>query len=295
MAEWFCALTLDEDRNVVTGNYEMLAAAVAQAADVRCYTTFDYGEHMAAPGSEVGLVQEMMNFPVTYWLDGGRVAGIQTTRYPADCSLGFQPYPSLSFFMYNDNGQFGVARPYLDGRKGKATLVDEDQLGPKYHILERFDDETPCPSENALYQFGEYRWWVRDNWEKVLSHEGDGTVLSGSLRALQDAFRSGKEIKVGVRDLCATLVREGEEVVKHEVFVQMSPVYNHQAQGFLGGESQPIVRVAPSVPMRYQPENWNYGWILPRTDGVVHQLIINPYTHAFIRTQCRCAVRWFVR
>ncbi len=292
VTEWICVLELDEKRNVVGGSPSKLARAVKRGADVRCYTTFDYAEHMSAPGSDVGLVQEMMNFGVTYWLEGEHVAGIQTTRYPADCSLGFQPYPSLSFFLSNDNGQAGIARPFLqESQHGEAL---EGEPPAKYHLLEQWDSDTRAPSQSYVYEFDQYRWWVRECWEEVLAHDADGVVTYGSLQALQDAFRAGKNLKVGVSDLCAELVPEGERPISHEVFVEMGPIYNHQDQGFLGGESLPVVRVAPDFPLTYRSGNWNFGWILPRTDGVVHQLIIDPYTRDFIRTQTRCAIRWFV-
>ncbi len=287
MSEWICALELDDQRRVVSGSYDDLAAAVRRAADVRCYTTFDYAEHMAAPDSEVGLVQEMMNFGVTYWLEGDRSAGIQTTRYPADCSLGFQAFPSLSFFLYNDSGESGIARPCA---ARQSSALAGGTVPEKYVTLHRSDTDTLSPSENYTYDFGEYKWWVRDSWELLLAHDADGTVSVGSLDALQDAFRAGKSLKVGVTDLCADLAGSP---VAHEVFVELGPIYNHHDQGFLGGESLPLVRVAPGVPMRYGSGNWNFGWILPRTDGVAHHLIIDPCTRDFTRTSARCPMRWF--
>ena len=53
MSEWICALELDDQRRTVGGSNGDLAAAVRRGADVRCYTTFDYAEHMAAPESDV--------------------------------------------------------------------------------------------------------------------------------------------------------------------------------------------------------------------------------------------------
>jgi len=86
---------------------------------------------MAAPDVHDGLVQEMMSFAVVYWLEGGHVAVIQTTRYPAAASLGFGDAKSLSFFLNNDSGRNGIARPFLDGTKG--------------HVK----DTSQIPSENA--------------------------------------------------------------------------------------------------------------------------------------------------
>lgn len=244
MSEWSCALELDERRRVVSGSAAELAAAVRGAADVRCYTTFDYGEHMSVPDSGVGLVQEMMNFGVTHWLEGEHAAGIQTTRYPANCSPGFQSFPSVSFFLYNDNGECGIARPCL-AQQGSALLAGD--VPEKYTTLDRWDSDTPSPSENYIYEFGVCRWWTREAWEAVLAHDADGVPTSGSLEALQDAFRAGRDIKVGVGDLCADLACGGGQPIAHEVFVGMGPLYNHQDQGFLGGESLPLVRVAPAV------------------------------------------------
>ena len=290
MSEWACALGLDDQRRVVSGSYQDLAAAVRRAAEVRCYTTFDYSEHMAAPESEVGLVQEMMNFGVTYWLEGNRSAGIQTTRYPADCSLGFQPFPSLSFFLYNDSGESGIARPSV---ARQSTALAGGTVPEKYNTLDRSDTDTLSPSENYTYDFGECKWWVRDAWELLLAHDADGVPSSGCLDALQDAFRAGKSLKAGVAGLCADPT-EGPATA-HEVFVELGPIYNHHDQGFLGGESLPLVRVAPGVPLRYGSGNWDFGWILPRTDGVVHHLKIDPYTRDFTRTSTRCSIRWFAR
>lgn len=294
MPNWTCALALDNARCVTSGSRQALAAAVRRGADVRCYTTFDYGEHMNVPDSKVGLVQEMMNFPLTYWLEGEHTAAIQTTRYPANCSLGFGERPSLSFFLYNENGQFGIARPYLDGGCGDPRMGVAAADG-RYRVLEAADDRSPCPCENATYEFGMYRWWVRDDWEEVLSHDAAGRVAGGSLAGLRQAFRAGRSLKVGVGGLCADLSPAHVAQCAHEVFTELGPIYNHEDQGFLGGESFPLVRVAPAVPLVYRSGNWNYGWILPRTDGIVHQLVIEPPTHRFIRTEGRHAIRWFAR
>lgn len=291
---WHCVLKLNEQREVVGGSVKAFADAVKRGADIRSYTTFDYTEHMSAPESREGLVQELMSFATVYWLDGGHVAGIQTTRYPADCALGFGDVPSLSFFLNNENGKNGIARPFLDGRLGQPKPSGDPQEG-KYKVIDSWDQTSPCPCENFTYDFGEYGWWVNDTWEEVLSHDADGTVIQGSLDKLQQAFRSGRSLKVGVKDLCAELATEGTSPIPHEVFVELHSIYNHHDSGFLGGESQPLVRVGPAVPLKYRTGNWNYGWILPRTDGLVSQLVIDPYKHEFKRTQGRFAIRWFVK
>jgi len=293
VANWTCLLRENEQRELVSGSLRALADAVARGADLKGYTTFDYGEHMSVPESTEGLVQEIMCFSTVYLLAGRQVAGIQTTRYPANCSLGFGDAASLSFFLNSAQGQNGIARLFLDGSVGQAKAAPD--LVKKYHVIDAWDTVSPCPSENFTYDFGEYAWWVSDTWREVLAHDAHGDVVRGSLLELQDAFRAGASIKVGIQNLCATLAAPGEEPVEHEVFVELHSIYNHEKSGFLGGESQPLVRVAPAVPLKYMSGNWNCGWILPRTDGVVHQLIQNPYTHEFSRTQGCFAIRWFIR
>lgn len=293
MKNWTCLLRENEKREIIAGSMPALADAVARGADLKGYTTFDYGEHMSAPDSREGLVQELMCFSTVYLLEGRHVAGIQTTRYPANSSLGFGDAASLSFFLNNANCQNGVARLFLDGRVGAAKPAP-DFVG-KYKVIDAWDSVSPCPSENFTYDFGEYAWWVSDTWREVLAHDAHGKILRGSLLELREAFRAGASIKVGVKNLCADLSIPGELPVAHEVFIELHSIYNHEESGFLGGESQPLVRVAPSIPLKYRSGNWNCGWILPRTDGIVHQLILNPYTHEFSRTQGRFEIRWFIR
>ncbi len=291
--KWSCVLKLDESRKIVDGSVEALASAVRRGADLRSYTTFNYAEHMGVPDSTEGLVEEMMSYTTVYCLNGSHVAGIQTTRYPADSAMGFLRVPSLSFFLNNENGMNGIARPFLDGQPRPAKPT-EDYSG-KYRVIDQWDNDSACPSENFTYDFGQYGWWVNDSWEEVLAHESDGSVTQGSLAELSDAFRRGKRLKVGIRNLCANLALEADHSTEHEVFVELHSIYHHRDSGFLGGESQPLVRVAPCVPLQYKSGNWNYGWILPRTDGMVHQVIIHPCTHQFSYSQDRYAVRWFVQ
>lgn len=290
---WRQVLALNEKREVTAGSIAELAMAAKNGAQVKSYTTFDYAEHMAAPDVKEGLVQEMMSYGVTYWLEGGHVAVIQNTRYPANASLGFGSVPSLSFFLNNENGYNGIARPFLDGRKGQPRNTPD--LAGKYRTIDEHDFDTSSPSENFTYDFGEYRWWVDESWQEVLSVDENGRAISGSLECLQEEFRAGKNLKVGIKNLCSELLADGADAVEHEVFVELHSVYNHHDSGFLGGESQPVVRVAPNVPMRYEHGNWNFGWVLPRTDGVVHQLIIDPLDRSFNQSEGRFGMRWFVR
>lgn len=293
MKDWTRVLKQNERREIVEGSKAQVADAVRRGADLRGYSTFDYQEHMGKPPDD-GLVQEMMAFSTVYLLDEAHVAGIQTMRYPANASLDFNEPPSLSFFLYTAGEDMqGVARYYLDGRVSPKREGDESRN--KYRVLETWDDGSPSPSTNYTYDFGEYGWWVNASWQEILAHDENGVARRGSVKQLQDAFRAGAELKAGVTGLCDDLAPADARAMPHEVFTSLHSIYNHEDAGFLGGESMPMVRVAPSVPMRYQTDLWDYGWILPRTDGIVHKLIVNPYTRQVRQEAGRFAVRWFVR
>lgn len=290
-AGWRCVLHLNRAREVVAGSREALSAAVARGADVRIYTQFHWADHMGSATPDQGLVEESIDLRVMYLLERDWPAGLTALRFPADAGLGFGGAASLSFFMYNWNGQFGIARPYFTAADKPAVLPTD--YGPNYQIIGVFADaHTISPSHNATYAFEQYNWLVRDDWREALSHDADGNVVCGSLDELIDAFRAGASVKVAVRDLCSNLT---ETPLQHEVIVELGSMYYHREQGFHSGESLPLVRIAPAKPLWYGSQNWNFGWVLPRTDGVVHQLIIDPITRAITRTAGRHAMRWMVR
>jgi len=291
-AEWRCALQLNRAREVVAGNRDALSAAIARGADVRLYTQFHWADHMGPALPDQGLVEESIDLRVMYLLEGDWPAGLTALRFPADAGLGFGGAASMSFFMYNWNGQFGIARPYFTAAD-KPTILPTD-YGPNYHVIGMFvDSHTLSPSHNATYAFEQYGWLVRDDWREVMSHDADGNVVRGSLNALVNAFRAGASVKVAVRDLCNGLTSKAP--MHHEIIVELWSMYYHRDKGFHSGESFPLVRIAPAKPPSYAASNWNFGWVLPRTDGFVHQLIIDPATRAVSRTVGRHSMRWMVR
>ncbi len=290
-------MELNEQREVVGGSFADLAQAIKRGATVRCCTTFDYGEHMCSHPEE-GFVEENMDFAVAYWLEGDRSAAIEAVRFPANASLGFGATPSLSFFLNNDCGQNGIGRPIFAPplpdapARGKSGSITPEPT--KYHGIDSFDADTRYPSSNFTYDFGYYKWYVDERWEMLGENDAQGNIVAGSLADIQEASRFGCDIRVGVQGLCNYLSKDSAPM-DHWVFVDMGPMYNHQDAGYIGGESRPLVRLAPNAPMVYRHGNWDFGWILPRTDGVVHCLRIDPATREFIREEVRLSVKWFAR
>lgn len=297
--KWEKVLELDRNRSIVGGSDERLLKAIKNGADLRIYTEFRNNEHLDLSSDNDELIQEVADFRVTYVLDDRWVAGIINLRQPIELPYGFGPRPSMSFFMYNQNGDQAIARPYLDGRpatgvKGESPLEDYTEM-EKYHQKDAWDAGTNAPSSNFVYDFETYKFWVCDDWKEVYANDADGNVLSGSVAALSEAFARGCEVKVGVRGLCFDVVPGDENLLSHEVFVHCGSCYYYTESKQFCAASHPGVRVQPAIPLKYGSENWDFGWFMFRSDGHVARWLTDPYTLEFSRDYTRHEMRWFVR
>jgi len=96
-------------------------------------------------------------------------------------------------------------------------------------------------------------------------------------------------VKVAIRNLCADM-----GALPHEVFVQTCSGFLYPERGYFCTETQPVVRVAPAIPLSYHSRGWDFGWLIARTDGYLATLRCDPYTLRFSRSEGRAAMRWFV-
>lgn len=299
MTTWRCALELDAKRDVVAGSTAELADAISRAADLRIYTEFLHNEHIDVDSPNNERIREVAEFGVTYSVDRTWTAGIMSLRQPIALPVGFGPRSSMSFFLYNQDGTQAIARPYLDGGPVEGTFGPAPTQSPcnmpKYHVLDSWDEGTNAPSQNFVYDFDRFRYCVNDSWREVLNHSADGEVTSGSLDELVAAFSSGCAIKLGISNLCAALGDAPNRVPDHEVFVQGGSAYYYTDQKLFMIGSHPLVRVRPSVPMRYASRNWDFGWLMLRSDGRVVYRRCDPDTLNFSDHVSQQAIRWFVR
>ena len=294
MTNWNEVLTLDAERRITGGSPDRLADAVRSGADLRILTEFRHDEHIDVESDCSDLVREAAEFAVTHLVDDRWCAGIMSLRQPVDLPEGFGPRPSMSYFLYNQDGTQAIARLHLDGQAAVGAAGASSPEGPempKYHAAELWDGGTNAPSHNFVYDFDSFRYCVNDRWEEVLAHDAAGEVRSGSVDTLGQAFAAGCAVKVGVGGLCADLPSDG---LGHEVFVQTGSGYHYTEGGLFIAGSHPVIRVAPAIPMVYRSGNWDSGWLVLRTDGVVVYRRCDPYTLAFEDRRCRCPIRWFV-
>jgi hypothetical protein len=308
-SNWRLVQTLDRDRTVIGGSPEELRRAIRGGADLRIYSEFYHDEHIDLDSDNHELVQESMDMRATYLLDDRWSAGVINLRQPVQLPAEFGPRPSLSLFLYNENGQQAIARPFLDGPPagsptGRSPPADHTRM-PKYHEFDRWDDGTNAPSSNFIYDFETLRFFVRDDWREVLSHARDGSIQSGSIDELATAFRGGAEFKIGIQGLCDDLAPSDDSRIAnreappsplpHEVFIQLGSCYYYTREKLFVAGSHPVPRVRPDVPLRYTTGGWDYTWLLVRTDGRASLLIYDPYTLTPRRQSGLFAMRWFCR
>ena len=298
--QWRCVLERDAARTITAGSEKALCHAIRRGADLRVYTEFRHNEHIDVSSDNAELVKEVSEFRVTCLLDDRWTAGFMTLRQPVSLPDAFGPRASMSFFLYNQDGQQALARPHLDGAllkgdPGAAPLDEALCHMVKYHQQDNWDSETNAPSSNFVYDFEVYRFYVRDDWEDVLSHSEDGVVLSGSIDALAEAFAQGCDIKVGIGGLYDDLSDGTTDPIDHQVFVHTHSGYYYTDQRLFVAGTHPLVRVRPSIPLVYTSRGWDFGWLILRTDGFAARLIYDPYTLGPERSEGKYKVRWFVR
>lgn len=293
------ALSLDAERRVREGSFEALADAIRRGADLHIGTEFRHNEHVDTSSDNPEVVRELAEFRTTYLVDDRWTAGIMTLRQPVSLPDAFGPRPSMSFFLYNQDGTQAIARPHLDGVASAgatgAAPIDSHPDMPKYHVLDSWDADTNAPSSTFIYDFEHFDFLVRDDWTEVLAHDADGRAVHGSVGALGDVCADGGEVKAAVRGLCADLAEPETGAIDHEVFVQVGSSYYYTEQRLFIGGTHPLPRVRASIPLRYATRAWDFGWLILRTDGRVIRRLCDPYTLRFHDSESRHAIRWFVR
>jgi hypothetical protein len=298
---WRLALELASDRTVVSGSSADLAAALGRGADLRIYTEFRFEEHIAPGGdgdpSHDGLIREVIDFRETIVVDGALAAGVTTLRQPLEPPFGFNgTQPKMSYFLYQSDGRQACANLLLDaspvtGEAGTSETVPSPSEMPKMSAEVRYDQGTTGPSRNFVYDMETYRFFVRDEWDELYAADASGKPVGGSIDAIEEAQIRGRELKVGIRDLCADL----GEGPTHEVFSLLGSGFFHTRMRLYDALTHPLVRVAPAIPLVYRSFGWDVAWVHVRTDGESVLRLLDPYTRQFSDRPARLAMRWFAR
>ena len=256
-----------------------MCAAIRGGADLRIYTEFIHNQHIDPASASDELIREVSEFRATYLVEDRWCAGIMTLRQPISLPDEFGPRASMSFFMYNQDGQQAIARPDLDsmprfsghgGPMGGTMGHRRWTIGsayPKYHQQDGWDAGTNAPSSNFIYDFEVFRYFVAMTGRRCSPTMPPVACNPARLISWRAPFEAGTEIKVAIRNLCADLDVEPAQPIEHEVFIQAGPGYYYSGQRLFIAGTHPLVRVRPGIPMRYVSQGWDFGWLMPRTDG----------------------------
>jgi hypothetical protein len=162
---------------------------------------------------------------------------------------------------------------------------------PKMSAEVVYDIGTTGPSRNFIYDMEVYRYFVRDDWEELLAVDAEGRVERGTVDAIEAAQIAGRELKVGIRGLCADLGTGPA----HEVFSLVGSGFFHTKLRVYDTLTHPLVRVAPVVPVEYRSNGWDVAWVHVRTDGEAIVRRLDPYTRRFEDRPARFGLRFFAR
>lgn len=298
--DWTCVQELDANRHPVTGSDRAVSEAVARGADLRVYTEWRFEEHVApdlnrpAETDECGLMQEVIDFRQTIFVEPSYAVGVTTLRQAILPIAGFNPQgvPRMSFFMYDVQGRQRCANVLLDdnaapAEAGNVRIMPMRDDMPLMSEVELHDENTKAPSTNFIYRMERYRYFVRDDWREVLAHDATGEVASGSFEALHTAHHAGCDLKVAIRNLAG-----GDT---HEIISPVGTSWVHTTRAALESLTHPLVRVRGATPLKYSSGNWDVAWIFVSTTGKATVRRLDPYRRVFVDEATQLACRWFAR
>jgi hypothetical protein len=247
---WELALEQDPELEVVSGSASDVAAAVRRGADLRLF--------MEARGYD-----ETLYFQQVYSGSGNAFAGLMSHHhsYAHRGELAEQPY--FSFFRYDTGGAFSQVKWMPDG-----SVFDEQQT----------------------FAYGVYRWYVCDRWRVVYEHDEEGRAVAGDLDELHEAIRTGRSMKVGVRQFhgLATDDTSGPEQVS---FVSvMQPLIS---EGHAGANCDFVLDCVPKWPFEFA-DGLHVGMIWPRTSGRIICHLVRPGEMPFRRFEVQRAMQWLI-
>jgi len=248
--EWELALEQNSDLDVVEGSVAATAAAVRRGADLRLF--------MEARGYD-----ETLYFQQTHAGEDEAFAGLMTHHhsYAHRGDLADQPY--FSFFRYDTSGAFSQLKWMWDGSI--------------------FDEKQP-------YDYGVYRWYVCDRWRVVYEHDEQGQPVSGDLAELHECIRTGRSMKVGVRQFNG-IQHDDPSGPAHLSFLSvMQPLI---ADGHAGANCDFVLACAPRWPFEFA-DGMEIGMIWPNTSGRILCHLVRPGELPFRRTEVNRAMQWLI-
>lgn len=244
------ALEQAQDLSITAGSPQQVYEAVTAGAGLSLYMTTKWYE-------------ETLHFEEVYVGEDGYFAGIRTDHFANAGGLGLHDQPFVCFFRYDMSGAFALVKWFFDGNTEDVSQA---------------------------YPYGIYRWFVGDPWQTVYAHDETGAPTLGSLDALMDAVRDGRQMRVAIRNLFN--FDDGQPAgPDHWVIVNISQPCI--AEGHAAGLTETILLMTGSRPLMFTRPYFP-GYALLRTTGVADMQLSSPEIR-FGRMKLNRAMKWLIR
>jgi|GEM_PF-591603 hypothetical protein len=248
--DWKLVLEQQSDLQVTKGSAATVAESVRAGADLRLYMT-------------TATYEETLYFQQTYAGEGDAFAGIMSHHhsYVYDGKPIDEPYVSL--FKYDTSGTITQVKWLLGDR-----ALDVSTKG----------------------NYGIYRWYACQRWRTVYEHDADGRALAGDLDELIDCVRTGRTIRVGVKQLFG-LEEDEAGGPAHTCFLStMQPLVQ---DGEVRSNCDFVLVGAPRWPFAWK-DGLHMAVMQPSTSGEMLCFLAEPGKLPFRRLLRRRAMQWLV-
>jgi hypothetical protein len=258
--DWQIALEQRTDLTAVRGSVRELADCVRRGADLRLF--LDLGPYRE---DRFSGYQETLYFQQTYAGADDAVAGFMTHHHAFRFERKPAVQPYISLMKCDPSGHFSAVKWML----GDRTLDVSDLFPFPYEL---------------------HRWIVCDRWRVVYEHDAQGNRIAGELEQLEDAVKTGRTIRVGVRQFFG-LTEDDLSGPEHISFLSvMQPIIQ---DGHVLATCDIALSTWPTWPLTFQ-DGLRFLMVQPSTSGEVITYSVQPGNMPFKRSVPRRAMQWLV-
>jgi hypothetical protein len=287
-------LSLNSKREIIYGSTSRLNEKIISGADLRICTGFLHNEHIDISSCDDQLINETSTFAQTVMIDERWSAYFMTLRQPVALREGFGSPNALSLFLYNQDGQQAMARLVMDGSIDKTHTRGSEEAGMKKSHTQCVNDEgTPGVSRNFVYDFEFFDFYADDRYEELYSNDEKGICLSGSIDQLEEAYRTGRGIKISFTGLLSSMWENTDH--RDEVFIHCGSSYYYTKDKLMITNTLPFISLPVSIPLLYRSRSFRYCWMVARTDGHVQVRSFDPFKNDWETVTYKLPVRWFAK
>lgn len=249
--DWVLALEQNQDLSVAHGSAADVAAALRRGAELRVYMITE-------------TFEETIYFQQTYVGEGEEFCGLMSHHHSYDHRGAPADQPYFSLFKYGTSGRYD-------------------------HIKWMFGNKIY--DESKAYPYEVYRWFVDDRYRVVYEHDAAGERLSGDLQELKELVRTGRTIRVGIRQLDGLVSDDSDGPAHLSFLTTMQPIVR---DGHVLSNCDLVLIGPPKWPYTFAGDGVHLAMMRPSTSGEFVSYVVRPGELPFERQLPRRAMQWLV-